>query len=152
MPAPAAGHARRADVQGNNRQWSSSNRNSQPQSIPPRAGWIHAVGNDGYFCAFDLLHLNGKDLRDQPLLGRRAKLQVLIPNTHPFLFSEEFTGDAAAFFRRMSKITISRVVLSIDLSICTKSTGGPEGPVRLSTVSPSSRSDRGLVWRGGIGA
>jgi bifunctional non-homologous end joining protein LigD len=37
-------------------------------------------------CAFDLLHLNGKDLR-------------LIPTEHPFLFSEEFTGDAAAFFQ-----------------------------------------------------
>src|ERR1700745_2668006 len=44
------------------------------------------------FCAFDLLHLNGKDLRDQPLLERRAKLKKLIPNGHPFLFSEEFTG------------------------------------------------------------
>jgi bifunctional non-homologous end joining protein LigD len=51
------------------------------------------------FCAFDLLHLNGKDLRDQPLLERKAKLKELIPGEHPFLFSEEFTGDAAAFFR-----------------------------------------------------
>src|SRR5215467_10591539 len=31
------------------------------------------------FCAFDLLHLNGKDLRDQPLLERRAKLRKLVP-------------------------------------------------------------------------
>ena len=32
------------------------------------------------FCAFDLLHFNGKDLRDQPLLQRRAKLKELLPN------------------------------------------------------------------------
>jgi bifunctional non-homologous end joining protein LigD len=50
-------------------------------------------------CVFDLLQLNGKDLRDQPLLERRAKLKELVPSEHPFLFSEEFTGDAAAFFR-----------------------------------------------------
>jgi len=46
------------------------------------------------FCAFDLLHLNGKDLRNQPLLERRAKLKEFVPTEHPFLFSEEFTGDA----------------------------------------------------------
>jgi bifunctional non-homologous end joining protein LigD len=30
------------------------------------------------FYAFDLLHLNGKDLRDRPLLERRAKLKALL--------------------------------------------------------------------------
>src|SRR5262245_20535418 len=34
------------------------------------------------FCAFDLLHLNGKDQRDQPLLERKARLKDLIPNEH----------------------------------------------------------------------
>jgi len=53
------------------------------------------------FCAFDLLHLNGKDLRDLPLLERRAKLRKLIPSEHPCMFSEEFIGDAAAFFKRV---------------------------------------------------
>jgi DNA ligase D-like protein (predicted ligase) len=51
------------------------------------------------FCAFDLLHLNGKDFCHEPLVERRAKLRKLVPNEHPFLFSEEFTGDAAAFFQ-----------------------------------------------------
>ena len=50
-------------------------------------------------CAFDLLHLNGKDLRQLTLLERRGKLKELVPSEHPFLFSEEFTGDAAAFFQ-----------------------------------------------------
>jgi bifunctional non-homologous end joining protein LigD len=48
------------------------------------------------FCAFDLLHLNAKDVSQRPLLERRAKLKELIPGEHPFLFSEEFTRDAAA--------------------------------------------------------
>jgi bifunctional non-homologous end joining protein LigD len=49
--------------------------------------------------AFDLLHLDGKDLRDSTLLNRRAKLKQLLPpdETRPLQFSEEFTGDAAAF-------------------------------------------------------
>jgi bifunctional non-homologous end joining protein LigD len=53
------------------------------------------------FYAFDLLYLNGKDLRNSPLLERRSELRKLIGKNpkRPFQFSEEFTGDAAAFFR-----------------------------------------------------
>src|SRR4029078_5312889 len=62
------------------------------------------------FCAFDLLHLNGKDLREQPLLERRAKLRELVPSEHPFLFSEEFAGDAAAFFQACAEHGLEGVV------------------------------------------
>jgi bifunctional non-homologous end joining protein LigD len=62
------------------------------------------------FCAFDLLHLNGKDLRDSPLLERRAKLKALVPSEHPFLFSEEFSGDAAAFFRACADHQLEGIV------------------------------------------
>jgi bifunctional non-homologous end joining protein LigD len=63
-----------------------------------------------FFCAFDLLHLNGKDLRDRPLLERRAKLKELVPSEHPFLFSEEFTGDASAFFRACADHQLEGIV------------------------------------------
>jgi DNA ligase D-like protein (predicted ligase) len=62
------------------------------------------------FCAFDLLHLNGNDLRDRPLLERRAKLKELVPGEHPFLFSEEFVGDAAAFFRACADHQLEGIV------------------------------------------
>jgi bifunctional non-homologous end joining protein LigD len=64
------------------------------------------------FYAFDLLHLNGKDLRDRPLLERRAKLKELLrPNeTSPLQFSEEFAGDAAAFFRACAEHGLEGVV------------------------------------------
>src|SRR5262249_2176908 len=62
------------------------------------------------FCAFDLLHFNGKDLRDRPLLERRAKLKELVPSEHPFLFSEEFNGDAAAFFRACADHQLEGIV------------------------------------------
>jgi bifunctional non-homologous end joining protein LigD len=62
------------------------------------------------FCAFDLLHLNGKDLRNESLLERRAGLKELIPTERPFLFSEEFTGDAAAFFRACADHQLEGIV------------------------------------------
>jgi bifunctional non-homologous end joining protein LigD len=53
------------------------------------------------FYAFDLLHLDGKDLLDRPLVERRAKLLLLVSRDQDsaIRFSEEFIGDAAAFFR-----------------------------------------------------
>jgi bifunctional non-homologous end joining protein LigD len=62
------------------------------------------------FCAFDLLHLNSKDLRNEPLLERRAKLKEFVPTEHPFLFSEEFTGDAAAFFQACADHQLEGIV------------------------------------------
>ena len=62
------------------------------------------------FCAFDLLHLNGKDRRDHPLLERKARLKELIPNEHPFLFSEEFTGAADAFFQACADHQLEGIV------------------------------------------
>jgi bifunctional non-homologous end joining protein LigD len=61
-------------------------------------------------CAFDLLHLNGRDLREKPLLERRKKLRELVPSEHPFLFSEEFTGDAAAFFQACADHQLEGIV------------------------------------------
>jgi bifunctional non-homologous end joining protein LigD len=53
------------------------------------------------FYAFDMLHLDGEDLRDQSLLDRRTQLKELVgrDRTSPLQFSDEFTGDSAAFFR-----------------------------------------------------
>jgi bifunctional non-homologous end joining protein LigD len=53
------------------------------------------------FYAFDLLHLDDRDLREKPLLERRAKLKRLIAgdSQSQLQFSDEFVGDAAAFFR-----------------------------------------------------
>jgi bifunctional non-homologous end joining protein LigD len=61
-------------------------------------------------CVFDLLHLNGKDFRDCPLVERRAELKELIPGEHPFLFSEEFVGDAAAFFQACADHQLEGIV------------------------------------------
>jgi len=64
------------------------------------------------FYAFDILHLNGEDLRDQPLLDRRTKLKGLLgrDRTSPLQFSDEFTGDSAAFLRACAKHGLEGVV------------------------------------------
>jgi len=49
-------------------------------------------------------------LRDQPLLARRAKLKELVPTEHPFMFSEEFIGDAAAFFQACADHQLEGIV------------------------------------------
>jgi bifunctional non-homologous end joining protein LigD len=64
------------------------------------------------FYAFDLLHLDGKDLRDRPLLERRAKLNKLLglDEASPLQLSEEFIGDAAAFFRECAAYGLEGIV------------------------------------------
>src|SRR6187399_1664893 len=43
-------------------------------------------------------------------MERRAKLKELVPSEHPFLFSEEFTGDALAFFRACADHQLEGIV------------------------------------------
>jgi bifunctional non-homologous end joining protein LigD len=62
---------------------------------------IQSGSNSVILCAFDLLHLNGADLRQQILLDRRAELSNLLGGdpTSRIQFSEEFAGSGAAFFK-----------------------------------------------------
>jgi bifunctional non-homologous end joining protein LigD len=64
------------------------------------------------FYAFDLLHLNGKDLRERPLVERRQKLKALLAKdaASPLQYSEEFVGDAAALFKACAKHALKGIV------------------------------------------
>ena len=64
------------------------------------------------FYAFDILHLDGNDLRALPLVERRAKLKKLIGDegAGAVQFSEEFIGDAAALFRACAKHQLEGIV------------------------------------------
>ena len=50
--------------------------------------------------AFDLLHLDGEDLRAKPLGERRATLATLIPKRSALLMSDEYAGAGADLFMR----------------------------------------------------
>ena len=54
-----------------------------------------------YF-AFDLLFLNGRDLRPLPLIERKAKLRKLIPADHPRLFHADRSSRISRRVRRRS--------------------------------------------------
>lgn len=54
--------------------------------------------HDLYFVGFDLLHLNGHDLRDLPLEDRREILVGMIPTGGRIQFSQALQGDAKSIF------------------------------------------------------
>jgi bifunctional non-homologous end joining protein LigD len=63
------------------------------------------------FIAFDLLHLDGRDLRGEPLVERRAKLTELIGKGESCIgFSEEFDGDAATLFAAADRMGLEGIV------------------------------------------
>jgi ATP-dependent DNA ligase len=64
------------------------------------------------FFAFDLLHLDDKDLRACPLLERRARLQRLIqPDPRsPIQFSDHLEGDGARFFKAAVELGLEGIV------------------------------------------
>jgi bifunctional non-homologous end joining protein LigD len=66
--------------------------------------------HDLYFVAFDLLHLNGHDLRDMALEDRRDILADMIEPGRRIQFSEPLPGDATSIFHLVDKAGLEGVV------------------------------------------
>jgi bifunctional non-homologous end joining protein LigD len=67
--------------------------------------------NDAILYAFDLLELNGKDLRPTPLSGRRTKLDRLLARASTgIVFSEHTDEDGAVVFRHACKLGLEGIV------------------------------------------
>ena len=64
------------------------------------------------FFAFDLLHLDGQDLRRTPLIERRAALRKLIePDPRsPIQFSDHADCDGALFFKHAAELGLEGIV------------------------------------------
>ena len=63
------------------------------------------------FVAFDLMHLDGKDLRARPLLERRAMLQPLIGDDGGAIqFSHHVAGNGGAFFEAVDRMGLEGMV------------------------------------------
>lgn len=68
-------------------------------------------GGFGYYL-FDLLHLDGKDLRALPLIERKKKLKSLLEGAGkgPLLYSDHIEGDAELIFARACDLKLEGVV------------------------------------------
>ena len=62
------------------------------------------------FYAFDLLHLDGQDLRQRELVERRARLSEIIKPTFAIRYSGHFEGDGPAFFAAAVKHGLEGIV------------------------------------------
>src|SRR5215470_16467563 len=80
------------------------------------------------FFLFDLLHLDGEDLRLRPLIERKERLSTLLANTAPSLhFSDHVVGQGPAFYDKACAMHV-------------------EGIVSKRTDAPYTPGNRGL-WR-----
>ena len=70
-----------------------------------------------YFYAFDLLYVDGVDLRDLPLVERKAKLRKLIPRTPSrVLYLDHINGKGVELFEMVCKLDLEGVVAKPKLS------------------------------------
>jgi bifunctional non-homologous end joining protein LigD len=67
------------------------------------------IGNIVYY-VFDLLSLNGKDLRDLPLLERKKLLQNIIPENHIIRYNDHVIADGIAFYEASVKQDIEGII------------------------------------------
>lgn len=64
-----------------------------------------------HYAAFDLLWLNGKDLRGLPLVQRRRRLERLIPATNPILSRTMVAaGEGKALFGAIQRLDMEGIV------------------------------------------
>ena len=85
-----------------------------PSSKPPTgAAWLHETrAHDAAVClyAFDLIELDGNDLRPAPLEQRKGKLERLLTRSDGIRFSEHMEGDGATIFAHGCKLGLEGIV------------------------------------------
>ena len=62
------------------------------------------------FVAFDLLQIDGEDLRKHPLEARRAMLEPLVADVDAILFSEAIEADGALVFAKACEMGLEGIV------------------------------------------
>ena len=68
-------------------------------------------GADAVLCAFDLIELDGEDLRRAPIEQRKAKLAKLVRGPHPgVVLNEHYDGDGEIVFAHACKLGCEGIV------------------------------------------
>ena len=63
-----------------------------------------------FYCVFDLLYLDGEDLRPLPLLERKERLRDVIKDIPELRYSEHVQGRGVAFFKQAQKNRIEGIM------------------------------------------
>ena len=72
----------------------------------------HGALASAVLCAFDLLELDGQDLRREPIEERKRLLAKLLRGSHlSIVLNEHFTEDGAIVFREARKLGCEGIVL-----------------------------------------
>lgn len=73
---------------------------------------LHSRSRDAevILIAFDLLELDGQDLRELPLAERKAKLQKLIARSQALRYSEHLAGDGQQIYEHACKLGLEGIV------------------------------------------
>lgn len=78
------------------------------------------------FCAFDLLYLNGKDLRGLPLIERKRMLRRIVPaNSAALLFVDHVEGEGQRLFELVCERDLEGIVAKHRLSRYVVENGNP---------------------------
>jgi bifunctional non-homologous end joining protein LigD len=78
------------------------------------------------FCAFDLLYLNGKDLRQLTLVERKRALRRIMPNASPFLvYVDHVEGEGERLFQLACEPDLEGIVTKHRLSRYVVEDGNP---------------------------
>jgi bifunctional non-homologous end joining protein LigD len=71
----------------------------------------HRANERIFLYAFDLIELNGGDLRPDPLEGRKATLEMILAKAGPGIrFNEHMEGDGETVFRHACKLGLEGIV------------------------------------------
>jgi bifunctional non-homologous end joining protein LigD len=62
------------------------------------------------FVAFDLLHLDGEDLRFRPLVERKAKLKEILAGADVIQYSDHVEGNGKAFYDQVDRMGLEGMV------------------------------------------
>jgi bifunctional non-homologous end joining protein LigD len=78
------------------------------------------------FCAFDLLHLDGRDMRSLPLMERKRALRKVVPAHSGFLiYVDHVEGEGERLFRLVCERDLEGIVAKHRLSRYTVEDGNP---------------------------
>jgi bifunctional non-homologous end joining protein LigD len=71
----------------------------------------YQTGTKAEYCAFDLLELDGRDLRHQPIENRKSLLAELLRDAHPgIVLNQHFEEDGANVFQEACKLGCEGIV------------------------------------------